>query len=832
MRMFSRAKTRSAQELSVYAMSPKPSFYLISLLLSSCLVFLSVIICSRPPHFAFYPTPSWTPTTASKDSFTMEPDLSLYSTTFLQPALDIKALVSSQATTVILPVVAESLDAFPDLLFPFLGPQLSLLEIVIICPTALLSSIRSQLHEALLPLGPSIDHLDIILRSSPQGSPDLFLTVLDAISESIAELALIIDDSGLAEGSRFVEKSSGSRFQDQDPLVGSTLLDTLADNDARYLHNAFHPPFAVPVGLVRSFKEYCEMSGPALWKDFVLYVEINQPSPVHQERLLSKNLELTSALSRTVPFPDHDALSNATSDLLQLATSSFPSAPPLYDNDGEGESSFHKHQFLVFLPARRHLNSLFEVICSLQVPSKSIHPRILVYDGEENSQDPTSLEKEGCIIEYESKTLNSVVQYVISMAGDNRISGFRAFVDVVICLDVKDLLVDILTGRFGSELFPEATFIKIPEHDLDQTQWMSALSLRSWKNWQTAQIDITVITKDRPQSLKRLMDSLLLARYFGDPVTLRINVEQDCDDETLKIIENIDWPFGSVFIHRRVVHGGLLPAVVESWYPQGNNSYGVLLEDDVELSPLFYAWIKMTVLHYRYNGSGAKANKLFGISLYQQKHLELPLSGRHEFNPRLLFSEAGFPNADTPYLSQVPCSWGAVYFPEHWREFHDYLSLRLTETAMTLDEEVVPGVRSNFWSKSWKRFYIELVYLRGYAMLYPNYEDFLSLSTNHLEVGSHVKVRSQEKRDLFLLPLLPLSPGTRGHRLLEIPDQRLPAFETLPVLDLTGTLTSLEEISAQGDLRRSSLLNCTDPTDMYNIRTLLCLRDATIEVKR
>ncbi|KAF9557319.1 hypothetical protein CPC08DRAFT_640341 [Agrocybe pediades] len=336
---------------------------------------------------------------------------------------------------------------------------------------------------------------------------------------------------------------------------------------------------------------------------------------------------------------------------------------------------------------------------------------------------------------------------------------------------------------------------------------MSALSLRSWKStfllpifnlphayilllfldWHSTQIDITVITKDRPQSLKRLMDSLLLARYFGDPVTLRINVEQDCDNETLKIIENIDWPFGSVFIHRRVVHGGLLPAVVESWYPQGNNSYGVLLEDDVELSPLFYAWIKMT---------------------------------------------AGFPNADTPYLSQVPCSWGAVYFPEHWREFHDYLSLRLTETALTLDEEVVPGVRSNFWSKSWKRFYIELVYLRGYAMLYPNYEDFISLSTNHLEVGSHVKVRSQEKRDLFLLPLLPLSPGTRGHRLLEIPDQRLPAFETLPVLDLTGTVTSLEEISAQGDLRRSSLLNCTDPTDMYNIRTLLCLRDAKIEVKR
>ncbi len=45
---------------------------------------------------------------------------------------------------------------------------------------------------------------------------------------------------------------------------------------------------------------------------------------------------------------------------------------------------------------------------------------------------------------------------------------------------------------------------------------------------------------------------------------------------------------------------GLLPAVVESWYPNSNHSYGLLLEDDVELSPLFYAWIKMTILRYRW----------------------------------------------------------------------------------------------------------------------------------------------------------------------------------------------------------------------------------------
>jgi hypothetical protein len=38
---------------------------------------------------------------------------------------------------------------------------------------------------------------------------------------------------------------------------------------------------------------------------------------------------------------------------------------------------------------------------------------------------------------------------------------------------------------------------------------------------------------------------------------------------------------------------------VESWYPRSNDSYGLLLEDDVEVSPLFYAWIKLALLRYR-----------------------------------------------------------------------------------------------------------------------------------------------------------------------------------------------------------------------------------------
>jgi hypothetical protein len=123
-------------------------------------------------------------------------------------------------------------------------------------------------------------------------------------------------------------------------------------------------------------------------------------------------------------------------------------------------------------------------------------------------------------------------------------------------------------------------------------------------------------------------------------------------------------------------------------------------------------------------------------------------------------------------------------------------------------------VRSNKWSKSWKKFFIELVYLRGYVMLYPNYEDFVSLSTNHLEVGSHVKRRSREKQELFLLPLMKLDEPLGSSSLLDLPDHTLPNLEMLPVLNLTGSITSLGALVERGTARQNELLLCDSPTKL------------------
>lgn len=197
---------------------------------------------------------------------------------------------------------------------------------------------------------------------------------------------------------------------------------------------------------------------------------------------------------------------------------------------------------------------------------------------------------------------------------------------------------------------------------------------------------------------------------------------------------------------------------------------------------------------------------------------------------------------NTPYLSQIPCSWGAVYFPEQWREFHDYLSTRLSGDLpnLAIDAVVAPGVRSNKWTRSWKKYFIEMAYLRGYVMLYPNYRDYVSLSTNHLEVGSHVKDLPSEvyaqKRKLFLHPLMQLPEVVEGvptsTGLLDLPDHEMPSWAALPVLDLLGLVTDQWTLLDRGKQRGEQLFGCSGIADgRFDVRTWLCLSEELSEAE-
>lgn len=113
-----------------------------------------------------------------------------------------------------------------------------------------------------------------------------------------------------------------------------------------------------------------------------------------------------------------------------------------------------------------------------------------------------------------------------------------------------------------------------------------------------------------------------------DTVELVINIDARCDPETLHLAMKAvnGWSHGIATIRRRIKQGGLMNAVVECWYPASDDEYALILEDDIELSPLYYVWLKWTLLKYRYGTENYP--QLFGISLYTPRVHELPMPKR------------------------------------------------------------------------------------------------------------------------------------------------------------------------------------------------------------
>ena len=326
-----------------------------------------------------------------------------------------------------------------------------------------------------------------------------------------------------------------------------------------------------------------------------------------------------------------------------------------------------------------------------------------------------------------------------------------------------------------------------------------------------------MITDRRPHSLSRLLQSSNRAHYLGDSVNLKIHLEQSSDRVTRMLVNGFKWQHGKKTMRHRIKKGGLMPAIVESWYPSSNDNYAVLLEDDIEVSPYFYVWVKYSILQYRYSQDSREARQfMYGISLYSPRHLELLPQGRRPFDPVKAIGEEY--DTRVPYVTQIPCSWGAVYFPEPWREFHGYLTSRMEDLRQDqLLNITVPGSRSERWKKSWKKYFIELVYLRSYVMLYPNFQLFESFSTNHLELGTHVKKGRNDALDQFLVPLM-----ERDTILSQLPENHLPVFADLPVLDLWGQLVTLDGMEEIASNWHRNISSCERVTGRFDPQDLLC----------
>ncbi|KAI8143517.1 hypothetical protein BJV82DRAFT_668564 [Fennellomyces sp. T-0311] len=395
----------------------------------------------------------------------------------------------------------------------------------------------------------------------------------------------------------------------------------------------------------------------------------------------------------------------------------------------------------------------------------------------------------------------------------SRVTRLLMAADVKVLIHVQQYGLDAL--QTVKHLLPNMAIIGLPQRDLSHVMWMAELPINVLQRWHDFTVKLVLTTEsDDSQPFERLLHSVQNAGYLGDQVELSIFMECTSNVKTQRSAEKLFWPHGFKDLRHRIVPTNRASMFVEAWYPSSDHEYAVILDDGIEVSPLFYVWVKYSILKYRYNPSPQR--NLYGISLYTPRMVDTG-EMRELFEP---------PSGFTPYLMQAPCSMGggAVYFPEHWREFHDYMTARVADqTLHKLQTIEVPGARSRQWMHSWRRYLDELVYLRGNVMLYPNFEDNASFSTRH-QLPEHDTKHAADNLDLpgaasvvaslYNVPLLDT---------FSLADRQLPDWDGLPVLDLWGRPATLETLAERGQALQQQVSACTESTAHdYDPADLLC----------
>ncbi|XP_020992891.1 uncharacterized protein LOC107476971 isoform X1 [Arachis duranensis] len=379
---------------------------------------------------------------------------------------------------------------------------------------------------------------------------------------------------------------------------------------------------------------------------------------------------------------------------------------------------------------------------------------------------------------------------------------------VVITLDDIDPHVRKALKMASESTSNATTLVLLPRASVPKVLWMPDLRSTALPNWNKMRLSINIITQNRVTSLTRLLKSLSNAYYLGDEIPITFNMDSKVDEATIKLVGSFEWPHGPKTLRRRIIQGGLIRAVSESWYPSNDDDFGLLLEDDIEVSPYYYLWIKYALLAYHYDPQ-VSLPELSSISLYTPRIVEV-VKERPKWNATEFFKKI---HPNTPYLHQLPCSWGAVFFPKHWREFYVYMNMRFTEDAKTNPVQI-PRSRTNGWQASWKKFLIDMMYLRGYVSLYPNFPNQASFSTNHMEPGAHISAKDNvvkhNKQD-FEVPLM-----SQDFREL-LPSMKMPSASRLPSLNLFNQPVSLKGLKSAGAKLGQDVLRCNNVSEVVAV---------------
>ena len=237
--------------------------------------------------------------------------------------------------------------------------------------------------------------------------------------------------------------------------------------------------------------------------------------------------------------------------------------------------------------------------------------------------------------------------------------------------------------------------------------------------------EIIVLTMNRVDSLKRLLDSIEASDYGQDTVRLTVQIDFAPDNAAVQeLAESFAYSHGPKVIQVAESNKGLRAAWLEAWKPGDNNKdrHAIILEDDLEVSPVWYQWVKRAWDTYQ------DATDMAGISL-----------NRQDLIPDKSVKNFSIVNDHKPFLYKLVGSQGYSPHPAVWQQFLDFCA------TVDLDKFAadVPGLITSEWYSKlpkrgmWTQLFIYFCEQHNLYNLYVTLPDEKALVTHWREIGEH-----------------------------------------------------------------------------------------------
>ena len=227
---------------------------------------------------------------------------------------------------------------------------------------------------------------------------------------------------------------------------------------------------------------------------------------------------------------------------------------------------------------------------------------------------------------------------------------------------------------------------------------------------------IVAVGYNRPDGMKRLLDSIGNATYEEQDITLVISIdESNKSNDVEKVALDFEWTHGNKIIRRFPERQGLRKHIIECG--DLSETYGavIILEDDLIVSKDFYKYV--CEAHKKYSNN----ETICGVSLYSYKY---NVFTHFEFDP--------FFTPFDVFLGQMAITWGESWTKEQWGKFKQWF-LQHDNKLPKLNVNIPQHISG--WTRSWGRYFVSYIVENDLFYVFP----YQARSTCFSDYGEHNK---------------------------------------------------------------------------------------------